>query len=202
MNVFFWASRWAVAAAAGLVCFTATAQAQTQELYRSGLWSAYRGADEGGSFCGIATSGGDGRRVAIQQAASETGLLLRLSKANWVIPDNTPVAVQFRFDDRDETPIQANGRGQTIDGHLNFEQSVTFMRTLRSGRVMQVIFPDGNETIWTGGLAGSSNAINAFNSCRASLAPAAPTQPYRPQPSPQPTQPNAQPLPLPNPVQP
>jgi hypothetical protein len=203
MNAFFWTSRLAIAATAGLVCFTATAETQSQELYRSGLWSAYRASDERGPFCGVATGGGEGRRVAIHQSAGESGVSLQLSKGSWVIPDNTPVSVQFRFDNRDESPGQAIGRGQTITEHLNFEQSVSFMRTLRNGRVMQVIFPDGNETVWTGGLAGSGNAINAFNSCRASLAPAAPTQPYSPQsthpspqstqPSPQPTQPSQQP---------
>ena len=208
MNMFRATGRLTLAAMASLVCFTATAQTQTQpqtqELYRSGLWSAYRGADERGPFCGVATGGADGgRRVAVQQSASESGLSVLLSKAGWAIPDNTPIAVQFRFDERAEPTGQATGRGQTIALPLNFDQSVSFMRALRNGRVLQVIFPDGSETMWTGGLSGSGNAINAFNSCRASLAPAEPTQPFRSQPSQPPAQPTqpTQPYGQPKPVQ-
>ena len=222
MNISVATRRLALAAMASLACFTATAQSfsqspgqspsqspnppptqtPTQELYRSGLWSAYRGADERGPFCGVSTGGVEGRRVAVQQSASESGIAVLLSKSSWAIPDNTPIAVQFRFDGRGEGPSQARGRGQTIAAQLNFEQSVSFMRALRNGRVLQVIFPDGNETIWTGGLSGSGNAINAFNNCRASLAPAEPTQPFRTEPSapqsppPQPTQPYARPSPV------
>lgn len=192
-----------------VACLTGGANAQTgeqtRELYRSGLWSAYTGTDAGRPFCGVATGGGEGRRVAIQQYAGDPGIEVLLSKGSWSIPDNTPVTVQFQFDNRGETPGRATGHGRTIAQHMGFEQSVPFMRAMRNGRVLQVIFPDGNEPAWTGGLSGSGNAITAFNNCRTSLAPAEPTQPFNAptQSAPQPTQPQAQQLPplQPGPVQ-
>ena len=84
-----------VANFAALACLAApVASAQTTEIYRSGLWSAYSGTSEDQRrVCGIATTGSDGRRVAIQQYSGMTGLQVELRKDSWVIPDNTSVTV-------------------------------------------------------------------------------------------------------------
>jgi hypothetical protein len=165
-------------ALAALGLATAPAHAAVTELYRSGLWSAYSDSGDGrGHLCGIATQGGD-RRIAIEQHAGETGIDIRLTKTSWTIPDGTAVSVRFAFDRRAPTSAPATGAGQTLRVHLTFEQSVPFMRALRFGSVMQVLFPDGNEPPWSGGLAGSGNSITAFNRCRAALNPPEPTQPF------------------------
>ena len=84
---------------------------------------------------------------------------------------------------------------------MGSDQSAAFMRALRNGSVMQIIFPDGSEPMWTGGLSGSGRAINAFNDCRMQLEPGLPTQPYSTGPAPSyapgPTQPFGGPAPLP-----
>ena len=169
---------------AAFACLAAPgARAETTEIYRSGLWSAYSGttADQR-RVCGIATAGADGRRVAIQQFASTPGLELELSKDSWTIPDNTPVTVQLRFDYRDQVQGQMTGSGRAMAMQMPYEQSLAFIRALRDGRVLQVFFPDGNEVVWTGGLAGSARAIDALNTCAAALEPSAPTQPFQPNP--------------------
>jgi hypothetical protein len=162
-------------------------QAQITETYRAGLWHAYQGGqDANRPFCGIATSGGEGRRVAVQQYPGESGLELRLSKDSWAIPHETQIALQVQFDDHPKVAARGMGGEHDVNVALPFEQSVPFMRALRDGRILRVAFPEGTETMWTGGLAGSSSAINAFNNCRETLAPATPaqpTQPYRAQPA-------------------
>jgi hypothetical protein len=170
-------------------------QTPTTELYRSGLWSTYSGTDgDNRPFCGIATAGGEGRRVAVLQSAGETALDLQLSKDSWVIPDNTHVKLGIQFDGRPVSPAEALGSGRSLTTRIPFEQSVPFMRALRHGQVLRITFPDGNETPWTGGLAGSGNAITAFNTCRERLAPPEPTQPFRTNPaSPDTTPPNTKP---------
>jgi hypothetical protein len=157
-----------------------TPQTPITELYRSGLWSTYSGTDNNNRpFCSIATAGGEGRRVAVTQLSGETALDLQLSKDSWVIPDNTHVRLGIQFDGRPVSPAEAVGSGRTLSTRIPFEQSVSFMRALRYGRVLRIIFSDGNETPWTGGLAGSGAAITAFNTCRDHLAPPEPTQPFR-----------------------
>ncbi len=194
------------AAVAVLAMAAPGAMAQPTEIYRGGLWSAYSGSgDDQRPLCGIATTGGEGRRVAVQQYGGETGLELQLSKDSWAIPDNTTVELQFQFDGREPTTEQAVGAGHTLIVRLPMERSVLFMRALRHARVMRVLFPTGNEQPWTGGLSGSANAITAFNNCRASLAPQEPTQPFRPAAPPAPsnsapTQPFIAPTPTPTPT--
>ena len=176
------------------VLAASTAHAQMTETYRSGLWAAYSGTtSDHRPLCAIATTGGEGRRVAIRQYAGETGLEIQLSKDSWAIPANTQAEVRFQFDGRPATQDHAVGSGQTLALPMSFERSVSFMRALRHGRVLSVIFPEGNEPAWTGGLSGSGNVITAFNTCRESLAssaqaPQGPTQPFRTAPT-QPTGP-------------
>ena len=184
--------------AAILVAFACLAapgtSAQTTEIYRSGLWSAYSGTTEDQRrVCGIATTGADGRRVAIQQYSGMPGLQLELSKDSWTIPNNTPVTVQLKFDYRDQMQAQMIGAGRAMATQMPYEQSLAMIRALRDGRVLQVFFPDGNEVVWTGGLAGSGRAIAALNTCAASMEPAAPTQPFQSNPTPPPTPDSAAP---------
>ncbi len=163
------------------------ASAQTTEIYRSGLWSAYSGTSEDERrVCGIATTGADGRRVAIQQFSGMPGLQVELRKDSWMIPDNTEVTVQFKFDYRDQMQGQMTGSGRAMAMQMSYEQALAFIRALRDGQVLQVFFPDGNEVVWTGGLAGSGRAIAALNTCAATLEPSVPTQPFQAQPAPQP----------------
>lgn len=165
-----------------------TAQAQTRTIQSSGLWTSYGGtAYDNRPTCGIATSGAEGRRIAVQQSAGDTDLDLVLEKPSWSIPDNTPIELAVQFDNGQTVPDRARGSGNRVILRLPFDRSVPFMRLLRNGSQVRVYFPGGNEAPWTGGLRGSGAAIDAFNDCRASLAPAAPTQPF-PAPS-GPTQP-------------
>ncbi len=182
--------------------------AQPTEILRSGLWSAYSGGDDQRRLCGIATAGGEGRRIAVQQYAGEDGLEIQISKDSWAIPENTPVDLQFQFDGRGATAERATGMGRTLIVRLPMERSVLFMRALRNGRTLRLLFPSGNEPAWNGGLAGTSNVINAFNQCRASLTPpqpAQPTQPFQPgapaaPADAPPTQPFSAPVPAPTPA--
>lgn len=153
---------------------------QPTEILRSGLWSAYSGGDDARRLCGIATAGGEGRRIAVQQYGGEDGLEIQISKDSWAIPDNTPVDVQFQFDGRGATAERASGTGRTLIVRLPMERAVLFMRALRNGRTLRVLFPTGNEPPWNGGLSGTSHVIDAFDQCRASLRPAQPAQPTQP----------------------
>lgn len=175
------AARLLVLPAAALLAMMAPASADPRTLATSGLWSAY--ADtmaDNRAVCGIVTVGGDGRRIAIEQADGQSGLTLSLNKDRWAIPGNTGIDLRFQFDLNDQIPARATGAGRTVTVGLTFDQSIPFMRALRSDRQIRVFFPNGNEPAWTGGLGGSSRAIDAFNDCRARLGPSTPTQPFSP----------------------
>lgn len=166
-----------------LATLMAPAFADPRPLASSGLWSAYADTTaDNRALCGIVTVGGDGRRIAIEQVAGQSGLTLSLSKNGWSIPGNTGIDLRFQFDLDDQIPARATGAGQAVTVGLTFDQSIPFMRALRSDRQIRVFFPNGNEPAWTGGLAGSSRSIDAFNDCRARLGPSQPTQPFSPQP--------------------
>jgi hypothetical protein len=171
---------------AGLAC-AAPARADIQKIEASGQWQAYAGAREDNrALCGIGTEGADTRRILIEQHTGETGLELLLRKDSWEIPANTPVVLQVQIDGGTAMPLQATGTDHQVAADLTFDQTVPFMRGIRAGRQILIAFPSGNETVWTGGLAGSARAINAFNKCRNGLGPAeaaAPTQPFQPAPS-------------------
>jgi hypothetical protein len=187
------------AATAAMVVCALPALAETQQLYASGLWSAYGGtAVDNRAVCGITTVGPDGRRIAVQQFAGEAGLDLQLDKPSWSIPDNTPIDLSVQIDRQPVQPAKATGSGTRVAVQLTFDQSVPFMRSVRYGSVLRVYFPGGNEPAWTGGLAGTSNVIDAFNTCRSQLGPITPTQPFQPHPGsppPGPTQPFSPPPP-------
>lgn len=173
-----------------LLTATMAAHAEVRPLFASGLWSAYGGqADDQRPVCGIATNGAEGRRVAIEQSAGETGLEILLEKPSWAIPDNTPIEVMLQIDGNAALPIRATGSATRVMIRMPFENSVPFMRGLRHGQQIRVYFPNGNETVWTGGLRGSSAVIDAFNDCRANLMPAVPTQPFRGESGPGPSAP-------------
>ncbi len=159
------------------------ARAEMHQTYASGQWNAFTGTNaENHPVCGIATSGAEGRRIAIEQKAGETGLQLMLDKATWNIPDDTSVDLTVQIDRNAAIPFSGKGSHNQITVDIPFEQSIPMMRQLRAGTVLRVFFPSGNEAMWTGGLTGTGNVINAFNDCRGSLmpasAPGAPTQPY------------------------
>ncbi len=178
----------------GLACLASVvpaANAATHETYRAGEWSTYSGnAEDQRQVCGIVTNAGADREIAVEQFPGDQGLDIRLRKTTWTIPDNTAVNVQLQFDGRGAVPSRALGTGRVVTLHLQFADTVTFMRALRYGTVLRVYFPDGNEIPWSASLSGSGAAISAFNDCRATLAPAEPTQPYRvPADQPPPTSP-------------
>lgn len=160
-----------------------SAQAAMHQTYSSGQWSAFTGTNADNlPVCGIATNGAEGRRIAIEQQAGDTGLHLMLDKATWNIPDGTDVDLTIQIDRGAAMPFRGQGNRNQVAVDIPFEQSIPLMRQLRAGTVMRVFFPGGNEAMWTGGLNGTSNVINAFNDCRSSMipaaAPGAPTQPY------------------------
>lgn len=155
------------------------ASAEIRSLATTGVWTAYGGTgDDNRALCGLSTAGAETRRIAIQQYAGETGLELRLVKESWVIPTNTRVDIQFQFDGAPPIPMQAVGADRTLVVALTFEQSMPFMRSVRAGRQIRVIFQAGDELPWVGGLTGSARIINAFNACRGGLAPAVASQPF------------------------
>jgi len=171
------------AASVGLVC-SLPAMAEYRQLASSGLWSAYGGTgDDGRALCGIGTEGAETRRILIQQYAGESGLEIRLRKDSWAIPANTPVEFQVQVDSGEPTVLQATGTEHQVVVAMTFDQSIPFMRGIRAGRQIRVVFPSGSELPWTGALTGSGRAMNAFNSCRAGLGPAVVTQPFAPSPS-------------------
>lgn len=164
-----------------VLVLTPTAHAEQRHLVSSGLWSSYSDiTSDNRGLCGIVTVGVDGRRIAIEQVARQSSLTVSLSKDGWAIPNNTGIDLRFQFDLNDQIPARATGAGSNVTVGLNFDQSVPFMRALRLGRQIRVFFPNGNERVWTGGLAGSSRAIDSFNDCRANLMPSQPTQPFSP----------------------
>lgn len=186
---------WAMAltASVGVV-----AHAQPRELAHAGLWSAYSNTmPDGRALCGIASAGDDGRRMAIEQPAGQTGLVLSLDKPSWSIPPDTPIDLAVRFDARAPHPEHGAGNGERVQVTMPFAETVPFMRALRTAQVVEIGFPAGSEPAWHGGLAGSSRIIDAFNACRndmarmtlpqptqplaatpASSAPGVPTQPF------------------------
>jgi hypothetical protein len=129
-------------------------------------------------LCGIATVGGDGRRIDIVQYGGDGGLELALQKESWSIPPNTGIDLQIGFDRSAATTVQGAGAANRVMVKFNFDQSIPFMRSLRFGSQIRVSFVTGNEPVWTGGLAGSSRAIDAFNECRTTLDAGPPTQPF------------------------
>ncbi len=199
-------SRQLIAAALVAACVAGPAWAEPQVIVHAGLWDAY--SDKTASdipLCGIATTGADGRRIAIEQTRGEKGLKLVLSKASWAIPNGSAVDVNIRFDSAPATPNHATGAGNALTVVIGFDTSVPFMRAFRNGSQIQVYFPNGNEPVWTGGLGGSSKAVDGFNQCRSSLPPSEPTQPLTPASTPAstgPTQPFSPPAtaPAPGPV--
>lgn len=165
-------------AAAALVCVP-PASADIHTLVASGLWTAYGGTgDDKLALCGIGTAGVETRRIAIQQYAGDNGLDLRLTKDSWTIPASAQVEIQVQFDGASPVPMQAAGTDHQLVVNMTFDQSVAFMRGVRSGRQIRIVFQSGNELPWVGGLTGSARAIDAFNGCRRGLAPAAATQPF------------------------
>ena len=200
-------ARLAVALAA-LAAWPGVASAEIRTLASAGLWSAFGGAAEDQRpICGITTGGAEGRRITIAQFAGETGLVITLDKDSWAIPDGAPIDVAIQFDAAPATALNGQGAGRRVTMTMAFEPSVDLMRALRRGRQMRVHFPSGNETVWTGGLAGSSAAIDAFNTCRSGFfaATGRPTQPFTPAAAPpatQPTQPYAPATPQPATSQP
>jgi hypothetical protein len=175
-----------ILALAGLIVIAATSAAPAMETSRRGLatsgpWSAYSGTGpDSQPLCGITTVGAEGRRIAIQQTAGETGLALYLEKDSWVIPKGAEVEVRVQFDQNPPIAVQATGAGPRLAVGMTFEQSVPFMRQFRAGRQIRIFFPSGNELPWSGGLNGSGRIIDAFNTCRVDLVQTVPTQPFKP----------------------
>ncbi len=166
-----------------MVAYLATPAMATARrgLATSGPWSAYSGTGpDNQPLCGITNVGAEGRRIAIQQSAGETGLAVYLEKDGWVIPKGTQVDVRVQFDQNPPIAAQATGAGPRIALGMTFEQSVPFMRQFRAGRQIRIFFPSGNELPWTGGLNGTGRVIDAFNTCRVDLIQTVPTQPFKP----------------------
>lgn len=186
------AARAILCAAALALAGAGGASAQVHTMATAGLWNAYGGRVDDRSVCGISTTGAEGRQIAIEQPAGETGLEVVLDKPTWTIPDRAEVDAALQIDGGGAIPLRGSGSGSRVRMRMDFQQSVMFMRALRRGLQVRVYFPNGNETTWTGGLRGSSAAIDAFNACRSTLiagpSPGQPTQPYR-DPQAQPTQP-------------
>lgn len=159
------------------------AHAAPQVVYSAGQWTAFSDTTaDHQPVCGIATTGAEGRRIAIQQQAGQTGLLMLLDKASWSIPSGTPIDVAVQVDGGDAMPMKGTGAGNQVTLDISFQESVTLMRAIRAGRQIRVYFPAGNEPMWSGGLNGTGAVINAFNGCRAAFPPPPPTQPYQPSP--------------------
>jgi hypothetical protein len=155
------------------------ARAELRTIANAGLWSTYGGTDDQQRrVCGVVTVGGDGRRIDVAQYSADGGIDLSLQKDSWSIPANTGIDMQLQFDRDGAVPQHGIGDGRRVVAHMDFAQTVPFMRALRNGVQIRVFFPNGNEPVWTGGLSGSGRAIDAFNDCRASLSAGAPTQPY------------------------
>ncbi len=198
-------SRWLLPAAmlAGSLALPALARAEIRPLYTSGLWSAYGGSAENQrAVCGMSTAGAEGRRIAIQQFTGENDLDIVLEKTSWSIPDNTPVEVVVQVDGYSVRLERVVGTGTRVYARMPFDASMPFMRAVRIGQQIRVFFPNGTESVWTGGLRGSSAVINAFNECRAAFAPATPTQPYASDPARLPTAPTQPFAPQPPPATP
>lgn len=191
--------RLSLAAPAGalaccLALAVAPAHAEMTRTFSSGQWSAFSGTmADNHPVCAMSTTGAEGRRIAIQQNAGETGLHMLLDKATWNIPEGTAIDVAVQIDRNATMGLHGTGKGNEVNIDLPFEQAVPLMRELRQGTRIRLFFPGGNEPMWTGGLSGTAAVMNAFNDCRAGLvaahatptqpyatAPAAPTQPYAP----------------------
>ncbi len=172
--------------AGAMVACSAPAFAQTHVLASSGLWSTYGGTvGDNRSVCGLTTVGPDGRRINVQQFGGESGIELELQKDSWAIPPSTPLDLRIQFDRSEPLPARATGRGRQVDVRMSFDESIPFMRALRNGQQIRILFVSGNEGVWTGGLAGSGRAIDAFNECRAQTISTTPTQPFaQPDPTP------------------
>ncbi len=170
----------AVSASIAAVCVAPTlAHAETRTLYSAGLWSSYGGTDaEQRPVCGVVTVGGDGRRIDISQYAADGGIDLSLQKESWSIPPNTEIDLQVQFDRDTPVPSRGIGGSKRVVSRMSFDRSVPFMRALRQGSQIRILFASGNEPAWTGGLSGSGRAIDSFNDCRARLASQNPTQPF------------------------
>lgn len=177
----FQLARPAGALACCLALAATPAMAEMTRTYSSGQWSAFSGTLDGNHpVCAMSTTGPDGRRIAIQQNAGETGLHMLLDKSSWNIPRGTPINVALQIDQNATMALQGKGNGSEVNVDLPFDQAVPMMRELRKGLQLRLFFPGGNEPMWHGGLAGTAAVMNAFNDCRAGLVAAAsgPTQPY------------------------
>jgi hypothetical protein len=189
--------------------FTTDARAAMTQTYSAGQWAAFSGTGaDNQPVCDMATTGADGRRITIQQNTGETGLQMLLAKPSWNIPAGTAIDVAVQIDRNATSALHGIGKGSEVNVELTFGQAVPLMRMIRSGQVVRVFFPGGDEPMWSGGLSGTSAVMAAFNDCRSSMAPAAAaaaTQPYQPAPNapaPAASQPYAPAAPSPAPAAP
>eukprot|EP01037_Dinobryon_pediforme_P005433 gene5433-5488_t len=112
-----------------------SARAEIRTIANAGLWSTYGGTDDQQRrVCGVATVGGDGRRIDVAQYSADGGIDLSLQKESWSIPPNTGIDMQVQFDRDGAVPQHGVGEGHRVVAHMDFAQSVPFMRALRNGR--------------------------------------------------------------------
>jgi len=110
-------------------------QAQVNTLFSSGLWSAYGGlAPDRRPVCGITTVGAEGRRIAIEQFAGETGLEVVFEKPTWSIPEGTTVDIVVAIDGAAGHSGRATGSDKRMVMAVPFEASVGLMRGVRYGQ--------------------------------------------------------------------
>lgn len=186
-----------VSTAALALCLSATAaQAEMKKISASGYWEADAGtSDRGNPMCMVETHGtaDDGSKMSFM-IKYDTHRLNQLSyqfyKQSWNIPARQEIRVALRIDNapgRVFTGTQV--RRDMIDFEIELgaldpktgEEEITYLANLlRSGRLLRVSFPDGNETDWGVPLEGANGSIGAMQTCIGYLAKQAgqTTQPY------------------------
>jgi hypothetical protein len=188
-------------AAAALLAFAGTAEAEMRFTGQFGSWSTGTGTnDHGQRMCSAQLIGAD-RSIYVKYQANSSSLFLHLFKTGWNIPDGQPVTVVVQVDHAPTMMLSGIGMHHTqheSDG-INIvvpntawaasgkPMDVELLGLIRDGLKIQFYFPDGNEESWDGQLTGSTNAVMSLAQCitalDGSLSPpappsVAPTQPF------------------------
>ncbi|WP_270936071.1 hypothetical protein [Falsiroseomonas oryzae] len=150
----------------------ATAQAQTYEIGRFGLWRAYEGRSNNGTpVCGISSEGRE-RSLHIKYFEGAAGFDVHVFDEGWNIPEEVPVRVAFEFGGTYRS-APLNARGYPRRGNLpanvqiafSARGSENFWSAFRLASEGRLVFHTGNEGSWRINLTGSNAATSAMLAC-------------------------------------
>lgn len=173
-----------------------SANAQIREIGTYGAWTVYGGkSNQGNAMCGSAVYNNDrSRSFHIKHFITEKVITVHVFKNTWKIPEETPISVTIKIDDRSPWLARAHGYGNRIEWTIGSNSVKLFLTEFMEGLQMRLSFPDGNEADWTASLTGSTAALSVFLRCVETIsAPSQNTQPFsRPETQPfgTPTQPH------------